>query len=346
MTMLRVRTIAAPSKSVSSADESDATLLQRFVSQHNEAAFESLMRRHGPMVIGVCRRVLNNHQEAEDACQATFLLLVQKGASIRRPERLASWLYGVAYRVAARARAKAAQCGRCDMHFTDLPVPDGNAEVAWCELRAVLDEEMSRLPEQHRLPLILCYLEGKTQAEAAQQLGWSSGSMSRRLSQARETLRRRLTRRGLSFTATLFALALSETSAETTLSAALLDSTSHAAMAMVSDKAAVAEVVAPSVAEQIADMNRWTFLRRLAVLLLLLLLLGITRKTPGVFDNLAPLRAVPEALSEHEADSRQGTNAEMTIHALPRTLSVDDRAGGKSQLLQSVSSGSPNSSCH
>ena len=148
----------------------DGRLLEDFVSRRDPAAFEALVRRHGPMVLGVCRRVLRNPHDAEDAFQATFLVLARNAASVRRPAALASWLYGVARRVAGDARRAAARRQVRERRATNVEQTQPDLEAAFRELQAVLAQEVERLPEKYRTPLILCYLEGKTVAQAAQEL--------------------------------------------------------------------------------------------------------------------------------------------------------------------------------
>src|SRR6516164_94852 len=150
----------------------DTELLQRFTGRHEEAAFAALVERHGPMVLGVCRRVLQDAHDAEDAFQATFLVLVRKAASVRPREKVGNWLYGVAYRTAREARALAARRRGRERQVTDMPEPEAPAEDGWAELRPLLDQELSRLPDKYRTPIVLCELEGKTHKEAARQLGW------------------------------------------------------------------------------------------------------------------------------------------------------------------------------
>src|SRR5262249_54208020 len=156
-------------------------------------------------------RVLHDGHAAEDAFQATFLVLVRKASDLHRPEQLAGWLYGVAYRVAVKARTLAARRSEHERRVAAM----SRAESPWGglegELRSVLDEEMQYLPEKYRLPLVLCYLEGKTNEQAARQLGWPAGSISYRLARGRELLRKRLSRRGLLFAAGTFALLLTRT---------------------------------------------------------------------------------------------------------------------------------------
>jgi RNA polymerase sigma factor (sigma-70 family) len=205
----------------------DADLLERFRGGGDAAAFEALVRRHGPMVLRVCRRVLGDVHDAEDAFQATFLVLAQKAGAIRKGASVASWLHGVAYRVAGKARARAARsrptCG--------APAAQGDAadEVSWREVRSVLDAELGRLPEECRAPLVLCYLEGLTQDEAARRLGWSGRTLRRRLGQGRRLLRARLARRGLALSAGLGAVLLTEATAPAALPSALAEAAVKAA---------------------------------------------------------------------------------------------------------------------
>jgi HlyD family secretion protein len=195
---MTMRLLGRPTSAVSSAGEpTDADLLGRFVGGRDHHAFADLVRRHGPMVFGVCRRILRDPHDAEEAFQVTFLVLVRKAGQIGRPERLANWLYGVAHRVSRKARVTAARRGaheRAASLALTTPVTVGPDQT---ELRAVLDEELVTLPEKYRAPLVLCYLEGLTNEEAARRLGWPPGSMSYRLARGRELLRRRLARRGL-----------------------------------------------------------------------------------------------------------------------------------------------------
>jgi RNA polymerase sigma factor (sigma-70 family) len=184
---------------------SDAQLLERFVTQRDEAAFEVLVWRYGPLVLGVCRRVLLREQDAEDAFQATFLALVRKAAAIGKGASVGSWLYKVAYRVALRARKRSAKQTACVPLPDDVPAPDTRHEVLWRELRPILDEEVSRLPRKYREAVVLCYLEGKTNAEAARLLGCPRGTVVSRLAWARERLRVRLARRGVAVSAGLLA---------------------------------------------------------------------------------------------------------------------------------------------
>jgi RNA polymerase sigma factor (sigma-70 family) len=181
----------------------DAELLERFARRGDEAAFATLMQRHGPLVWGTVRRVLGREQDAEDAFQATFLVLARKAAAVRRAASVGSFLHGVAYRLAARARADAARRGRHERRAAEQAPSCCAEDVTWRELREVLDAELGRLPERYRAPLLLCYLEGQTQDEAARQLGWKKRTLKARLDHGRELLRGRLARRGLPLGAAL-----------------------------------------------------------------------------------------------------------------------------------------------
>lgn len=176
----------------------DAELLSRWC-EGDAAALEELIRRHGGMVLGVCRRVLGRHADAEDAFQATFLVFVRKVHTLARPAEVAAWLHQVSLRVARKALANRAWRQSIEGTAVDVADPrapdpaDGNSD-----LRRVLDEELDRLPEKYRLPIVLCELEERTLEEAGHILGWPKGTVACRLSRGRELLRDRLTRRRVS----------------------------------------------------------------------------------------------------------------------------------------------------
>ena len=177
-------------------DPSDGELLARFAGRRDEAAFALLVDRYGSMVLGLCRRVLRNHHDAEDAFQATFLVLAHKAGSIRRPHLLGNWLYGVAYRTAMKVRASTAR-----RRSRELAAPSRKTapdmETTEGELKPIVDEEVNRLPEKYRAAFVLCCLQGWTNEEAALQLGCPVGTVQSRLARARQQLRTRLVRRGV-----------------------------------------------------------------------------------------------------------------------------------------------------
>ncbi len=207
-------------------DGSDAELLERFAAQHDEAAFEALLRRHGPLVWNVCRRVLAEEHAAEDAFQATFLVLVRKARSVSKRASIRSWLHGVALRVALRARRQERLRRRRELE-TPIRCP---GEATWQDVRPILDEEIQRLPEKYRLPIILCYLEGQTHDEAAQLLNCPRGTIATRLARARERLRSRLLRRGVTLSAGALTALLTDNAMSATVPSLLLAQTAKAAL--------------------------------------------------------------------------------------------------------------------
>ncbi len=231
---------------------SDGDLLTRFFQAKQDAAFSTLVARHGPLVFGVCRRILPDANDAEDAFQATFLVLVRKGATLREPERLSNWLYGVATRTARKVRSKAALRTKSERQAGEMPTKSAVSEMTYNDLQAVLDEEISQLPEKYALPLVLCYLEGKTNAQAAAQLGWPEGSISRRLSRARELLRSRLAKRGMAMSVALIAAVFARP-ASVAVSKELLASTTRAA-ALIAEGADLHDIVSPTVAKTTQDI--------------------------------------------------------------------------------------------
>jgi RNA polymerase sigma factor (sigma-70 family) len=183
-----------------SSDEgpTDGDLLARWAAGSDASALDILVRRHGAMVFGVCRRLVGNVPDAEDAFQATFLILVRKGATLNRPRQVAGWLHGVAVRVSLRVRADLARRRRKEVAMStdpQVPVPPEDQT----DVRRILDEELDKLPDKYRLPIVLCELEGLTLNQAARRLGWPKGTVAGRLSRGREILRRRLSRRSLAF---------------------------------------------------------------------------------------------------------------------------------------------------
>jgi RNA polymerase sigma factor (sigma-70 family) len=183
-----IRTIASAQALRSAAD---VDLLRGFMAARDDAAFAEIVRRYGPVVLGVCRRVLGHEADAEDAFQAAFLILARKAGSIARPALLGNWLYGVALKTALRARTQRARLR--EVELIDRPI-EGPAQTDW---HGVLDNEINRLPERLRVPFVLCYVEGKTNEEAARLIGCPKGTVLSRLSSARERLRRRLSQRGI-----------------------------------------------------------------------------------------------------------------------------------------------------
>jgi RNA polymerase sigma factor (sigma-70 family) len=189
---------------------SDAQLLECFTERRDPAAFEALVRRHGPMVLGVCRRVLGASHDVEDAFQATFLVLVRKAGSIVLRETVGGWLYGVAYRTALEARTKRRRRRAREKQVETMPDAAVEPDDTWRELKPLLDKELSRLPEKFRVPVVLCDLEGLPRRQVARQLGLPEGTLSSRLHTGRRTLAQRLSRYGLCLSAGALATALTQ----------------------------------------------------------------------------------------------------------------------------------------
>jgi RNA polymerase sigma factor (sigma-70 family) len=246
---------------------SDARLLERFVASGDEAAFEVLVWRHGPMVLGVCRRVLRKHHDAEDAFQATFLALARQAGSIGKRASLGSWLYQVACRTARRAGRQARKHTGETVPLDSLPAPVETDPVAWRELRLALDEELLRLPEKYRSPLVLTYLEGLTNHEVALQLGCPAGTVSTRLARGRALLRSRLLRRGVALAGTGVAM-LAQVCPAATVPASLARATTVSAAAVARSQVAVPVVVA--LAKGVLKMSTINQCKAAAALVLLL----------------------------------------------------------------------------
>jgi RNA polymerase sigma factor (sigma-70 family) len=231
----------------------DEELLVRFFQTNDEGAFSVLVSRYGSLVYGVCKRVLGNATDADDAFQATFLVLVKKGAKLQQPGRLANWLYGVAFRTAKNVKSKRAQRSRVEREAGAMPAKTELSDMNYEQLWGVLDQEISQLPPKYALPLVLCYLEGKTNAEAATQLGWPEGSMSRRLSRAKDLLRSRMAKRGMAMTAVLLAAAVFSRPASACAPAKLVASTVEAG-SLVAQGARFVDVVSPFAAKVAEDV--------------------------------------------------------------------------------------------
>lgn len=200
----------------------DGDLLERYLSCRDETAFAALVRRHGPMVLGVCRRILGNIHDADDAFQATFLILVRKAPSIFPRGQVGPWLYGVAYRTSLKAKAMSSRRRSKQQVLQDVPGPQPPAHDEWLEL---LDREVNRLPDKYRLPIVLCDLEGKTRKQAARQLGWPEGTVATRLQHGRALVQKRLARHGLPLSAGAITLVWVEAISAASVPARLLAST-------------------------------------------------------------------------------------------------------------------------
>jgi RNA polymerase sigma factor (sigma-70 family) len=292
----------------------DGQLLRRFVAEKDDAAFEALVRQHGPMVLGVCRRVLNDVHEAEDAFQATFLVLVRKAAAIGRRESVGSWLHGVAFRTALKARAGLAARRKHERQVAAMPAEEPTPEVVWRDLRPVLDEEVDRLPKKYRDPVVLCYLEAKSYEEAAVTLGCSKGTLSTRLTRARELLRSRLAARGVTLSSALLGAALAQGAAPAPLPGALVISTVKAAAFFAAPNAAAAGAISAKVAALTEGMVRAMALSKLKTGVVVLLALSLVVSASAVLAPGTPAarQAEPRAEGEWKPISPAGIDGKLT----------------------------------
>jgi RNA polymerase sigma factor (sigma-70 family) len=337
---------------------SDRQLLDHYVQDRDEAAFTALVNRHGAMVLNVCRRVLHNHSDAEDACQATFLVLARKAHAIRKKDSVASWLHGVAFRAANNLRREIAHRVRREKNAI-TPRTDASSDITWREMRTILDDEIQKLPEELNAPVLLCCLEGKTHNEGAQQLGWSLTTFRGRLERARDLLRKRLTRRGVALSGVLLASFLSGSNASAALSATFVISTVRAAMAGKVIASGAVSATAMSLAQGVIDVMFW---KKTAVGVLAFVLTAITfgiagltvQAVGGDTQRAAQLKDPPVADRSGQASAVEGNLgsdvAEETVTISGQVLATDGKplAGaavalfrwqdpsGKSQLVGSA----------
>jgi RNA polymerase sigma factor (sigma-70 family) len=273
----------------------DGQLLESFLSRRDEAALAALVQRHGPMVWGVCRRVLPNYHDAEDAFQATFLVLVRKAASIVPSEKVVPWLHGVAHQTARKARATAARRKARERQVLDMPELETEPQDQLQDLQHLLDQELSHLPDRYRGVLLLCDLEGKTRKEAAHQLGVPEGTVAGRLARARVLLAKRLARHGLAVSGGAVAVALSHSAASASVPAPLLRSTIQAATLVAANHPA-AEVVSASVAALTEGVLKTIFLSRVKLATAVVLVVGLL----GIAWGMGSTRAATPPAREQE----------------------------------------------
>jgi RNA polymerase sigma factor (sigma-70 family) len=304
----------------------DAFLLQRFVKERDEAAFETLLQRHGPMVLGVCRRVLGNGPAAEDAFQATFLVLVQKARSLDQPGRLCSWLYGVANRTAVKARSMSLRRRESTSSNIEVAIASSGASAELDELRAALDQELNRLPEKYRVPMVLCYLEGKSHAEAARLLDCQRLAVAKRLSRARDLLRGRLLRRGLTVGGGVFAALLTRTATAVEVPRLLLQSTRQLAVWSAAGRATAPGVVNASVSALSKGVTQAMFLAKIRVAAVVVFVVAFV----GAAVSLVGVSQTGHARGASSVEPRAAASREELD---PADAPCDDTAGDKNLLI-------------
>jgi internalin A len=288
----------------------DRELLGRFVNEHDQAAFHALMRRHGPVVLDVCRSMLVNQADAEDAFQATFLVFARKAKGIRAATSIGSWLHGVAYRVALKAQTAFARRKKHESLAPARAVVESADDMAWRDVKAVVHRELNTLPERFRAVLVICYLEGKTQDEAALQLKLPKGTLKGRLEQGRATLRERLIRRGLGPAAVLVASAWTA-SDSAALQPTLIGSTVLAAANLAAGRAA-SEIVSTKVITLTEGVVKAMYLTKLKIATAILLVLSIFGASASAF-----IHGTPAAKEIDNKDRSAQTSAGLGKEASP-----------------------------
>lgn len=255
------------------AERTDGQLLEDYVSRRDEAALVALVHRHGQMVWGVCRRILNNHHDAEDAFQATFLVLVRRAASVVPREMVANWLHGVAHQSAIHAKRTITRRRARERQVVEAPEPAVIEEELWNDMKPLLDEELRRLPDQYRVVVVLCDLEGKTRKEAARQLGCPEGTVATRLARGRTMLAKRLARRGLPVTGAALTSVLSQNVTSASVPTSLTSSTIHAASAFAAGQATV--LISPQVVALTEGVRKSMLLSKQKIATLVILVAGV-----------------------------------------------------------------------
>jgi RNA polymerase sigma factor (sigma-70 family) len=299
------------------AELTDRQLLERFASGRDEDAFRALVGRHGPLVLGVCRRVLHHAQDAEDAFQATFLVLAQKAAAVRWQESIGHWLHKTAHRVALKLKATTVRRRQRERQARPANAPAEAPRAAWLEVCAVLDEELRRLPVQYRLPLLLCYLEGQTQDQAARQLGWSHRTLRRRLEDGRERLLTRLAGRGVALSAALLTLNLAQPEASA-VPAVLAASTVRASLLRSAGQAFPREIISGQALTLAQGMMKGTVLMRMKIALGLLLVVGMaTAGTKLLVEPAAPAETPQQSVAAPKRDGGEKARADSQGDPLP-----------------------------
>jgi RNA polymerase sigma factor (sigma-70 family) len=308
----------------------DQQLLDDFAATRDEAAFTALVSRHGPMVLRVCRRVLSHEQDAEDAFQATFLVLARHAASIRKRDTIAGWLHGVAYRTAMKAKRSAARRRNHENRLRSAPPPKSNGP-SWDDVQSVLDEELQRLPERYRTAFVLSVLEGKAGAEIAAVLGCRKGTVKSRVSRAREMLQDPLARRGIHLATLLAALSVAEGAGRAALPASLAQTAVRSGLLVAAGKS-VAESLPPHIAALAAGVTRAMFLTKIKIVVLLLLGTALVagagvlaqRTLAGAQNETPPGRNAAVPSTKQETDLPAAPNADaLAIHG--RVLDPDNR---------------------
>ncbi|MFO0841537.1 MAG: sigma-70 family RNA polymerase sigma factor [Gemmataceae bacterium] len=312
----------------------DAELLGCFIERHDEAALAALVKLHGPMVWGVCRRLLSHH-DAEDAFQAAFLVLVKKAASVVPREMVGNWLFGVAHRTALLARRTATRRRAREVQVMVMPDAEAVQQDRWADVQPLLDEELSRLPNIYRAVLVLCDLEGRTRKEVARQLGVPEGTVAGRLSRARAMLAKRLTERGVTLSGGSLAVVLAQKVASAGVPTSVVSSTIKAASLYAAGQAAATGVISAEVAALAEGVLKSMFLTKwkiaTAVVLIVVALGGGAGLIYPTQAGEATTDKEKQVLTLKRADEPAGDKD-------GKTAELQRRIGGLEKQVQSLTS--------
>ncbi len=298
------------------ADLTDGELLECFVSRRETAALEALVRRHGSMVWGVCLRILHNHHDAEDAFQATFLVLVRKAASVTPREMVGNWLYGVARQTALKARATTAKQRTRESQVVEMLDPAVKEQDLSGDWQLILDQELNGLPDKYRVAIVMCDLEGETRKEAARQLGLPEGTLAGRLTKGRAMLAKRLARHGLAVTGVTLAAWLSQAAASASVPTSVLSSTMKVVTLVAAGKTVATGLVSAKVAALTEGVLKAMLISKLKSVVAVVLVLGFivagatflscrTSAAQGDKPPIAEKPVEPAAKQEKEKDKEK-----------------------------------------
>jgi len=288
---------------------SDGELLGRFVEHRDESSLAALVRRHGPMVWGVCRRLVSHH-DAEDAFQATFLVLVRKAASIVPRQMVGNWLYGVAHQTALQARRTTARRSAREMQVTVMPDTQAVPQDQWADLQPLLDQELSRLPDNYRAVIVLCDLEDRTRKEVARQLGVAEGTVAGRLARARAMLAKRLAQRGVTLSGLALAAALARNVASADVPNSVMSSTISAANLAATGQAVAAGAISPTVVALTDGVLKAMLMNKLRAVVVLVLVLGFMVTGAGMLNyGMAAQGDQPRATEKAVKSPQKGKEA-------------------------------------
>jgi RNA polymerase sigma factor (sigma-70 family) len=322
-----------------SDEKTDGQLLECFVKGRDSVALEALVQRHAPMVWGVCRRALTKHHEAEDAFQATFLVLLRKAPSIQSRDLLANWLYRVAHTTARKARQMAARRRTREMQVEEMPEPqtEPHEDEFGPEIRALLDEELSRLPEKYRVAILLCDLEGKSRPEAALQLRLPEGTVGSRLARGRALLAQRLARRCPTVSATSLAAVLARHAAGGTVQEALLTNTIKAFRFLAAGETVAAGMISPSVSQLTEGvLHTMTAAKRNAAILILFIATIVLAGGMVTYHSLAGRQPDPEPPIQVGASRSPSQDAKVEVPVEPDPAIFGTKEGAIAHVRNSI----------